>query len=129
MINYADYEYYTDTYKGAVLDTASFDINARKATQIIKLHTFDRVEGDNIPDEVKMCCCELAEYIYSMVVNKTSDLTIKGLSSESNSHYAVSYESAEKRKQSELTGQMEIINLWLDHTGLLYRGIDYVCRK
>jgi hypothetical protein len=118
MINYADTAYYTDTYKGSVIITASFDVYARKATQIIKQYTFGNVDESSIQDEVKMCCCELAEYLYKLD-NNGHDAYI---SSEKVGELSVSYVSgkdAEDIKQSTIKG---IIYNWIATTGLLYRG-------
>ncbi len=121
MTNYADITYYEETYsvgKEAVIDTASFDFYARKATQEIKRYTFNRVHEDNIPDEVKMCCCELAEYLYKQD-NSGHD---QNISSEKVGEFSVTYvsgQTAEDIKQSTIKG---IIYNWLAMTGLLYRG-------
>ncbi len=123
MTNYADYAYYidtyyTDTYKGAVIDAASFPRYSMKATQEIKLYTFNRIADDNIPDEAKMCCCELAEYLYKQD-NKDHDEDIQ---SEKKGEWSTTYVSgkdAEEIKQSTIKG---IIYNWLAMTGLLYRG-------
>ncbi len=119
MTNYADFAYYTSTYKGAVLDTASFDLWARKATLIIRQHTFNRVRDSNIPDAVKMCCCELAEAEYSH--DKTEDSG--NVASEKVGEYSVSYVDKEKQESIYQAEVGRIISLWLLDTGLLYRGI------
>jgi hypothetical protein len=118
MTNYADYAYYTGTYKGAVIDAASFPLYARKATQEIKKYTFNRIQDGNIPDEVKMCCCELAEYFYRQE-NKDHEDDVQ---SEKKGEWSTTYVSgkeAEELKQSKIR---EIIYNWLAMSGLLYRG-------
>ena len=123
MTNYADYAYYTGTYKGAVIDTASFDLYARKATQTIKKYTFNRVNEDNILDDVKMCCCELAEYLFHKgTADQDTEADVKGLSSETTGGHSVSYESAEARERAHNNIIKGIIYNWLAMTGLLYRG-------
>lgn len=117
MTNYADYAYYTDTYKGAVLDAASFDTYARKATQKIFLHTFGRISDDNIPNEAKMCCCELAEEMY-----KHDKGDVSNIASEKVGEYSVSYVDKEKAETQHRGKCKEIIYNWLINTGLLYRG-------
>ena len=67
MTVFADYDFYKKEYlcgKSAVIDTASFDFYARKATQRIKVFTFDNIDESNIPEYVKFCCCEVAELLY-----------------------------------------------------------------
>lgn len=119
MTNYADITYYTGIYKGAVLDAASFDLFARKATLIIRQYTFNRINDNNIPDEVRMCCCELAESEYSQDKVKTGN----GIASEKVGDYSVSYVSTADTEALNKSKQAEIINNWLLMTGLLYRGL------
>lgn len=118
MTNYADYTYYTETYKGAVIDAASFDLYAAKATQTIKLHTFNRINEDNIPEEAKMCCSELAEAVYKHDKIKDNG----NIASEKVGEYSVSYADKEKTEQLYRSKCHEIIYRWLGMTGLLYRG-------
>lgn len=117
MTNYADFAYYTGTYKGAVIDTASFDQYARKATQEIKKYTFNRIQDGSIPDEAKMCCCELAELLY-----KSDQEDTKGIASEKVGEYSVSYVAPEAKEKLLNYSIQDIIYNWLSVTGLLYRG-------
>lgn len=117
MTNYADYAYYTDTYEGAVIDAASFDLYAARATQKIKLYTFNRIVDDNIPDEAKMCCCELAEALF-----KADKEDTKGIASEKVGEYSVTYVSADAKENLMHISTQNVINKWLAMTGLLYRG-------
>ena len=117
MTNYADYTYYTDTYKGAVIDAASFELYARKATQIIKRHTFGRIKND-APDDAKMCCCELAELIFKH--DKGSDK--ENIASEKVGGYSVTYADKNALEQKFIRRTNTIIEDWLWDTGLLYRG-------
>jgi hypothetical protein len=126
MTNYADSTYYTVTYlagKEAVIDTASFAYYARKATQIIKQHTFGNVNEASIPDDVKMCCCEVAEYVFKKEnADQSTEASIKGLTSETSGGHSASYETTEAREQSHNNIIKGIIYNWLAMTGLLYRG-------
>lgn len=119
MTNYADYAYYTATYGGAVIDTASFNLYAGKATQKIKLYTFGRILETDIPDEAKMCCCELAELIFRAEQEDT-----KGIASEKVGEHSVTYVSPEAREKQLMASTVSIINTWLAMTGLLYRGCN-----
>lgn len=118
MTNYADYAYYTDTYGGAVIDTASFKLYACKATQAIKLHTFNRIADDSIPDEAKMCCCELAEYFYRQE-NKDHEDDVQ---SEKKGEWSTTYVSGKEAEESKQSKIREMIYNWLAMSGLLYRG-------
>ena len=118
MTNYADYEYYTGTYKGAVIDAASFNQYARKATQIIKLHAFGRILDLDISDEVKMCCCELAEHLYKQDNKEHED----DIQSEKKGEWSAAYVSGKEAEDINERKIREIIYNWLAMTGLLYRG-------
>lgn len=117
MTNYADYAYYTDTYGGAVIDTASFNYYARGATMLIGIHTFNRIADDGIPEEAKMCCCELAEALF-----KADKEDTKGIASEKVGEYSVTYTSPEAKEKQLSKSTANIINNWFAMTGLLYRG-------
>jgi len=119
MIRYADYTYYAGTYGGAVIDTASFTLCANKATAKIKLHTFNRVSDDAVPDEVKMCCCELADAIYTAYKSRHP-----GKTAEKTGEASVSYESDVNIDAKLEADTINIINNWLAMTGLLYRGCN-----
>lgn len=117
MTNYADYAYYVGTYKGAVIDAASFDTFALKATLEIKKYTFKRIVDTDIPDDAKMCCCEVAELLFK---DKQEDA--KGVASEKVGEYSVSYVSSEAKEKLLSLSVQSIIYNWLAMTGLLYRG-------
>lgn len=119
---YADSEFYTNEYlcgKEAVIDTASFAFYARKASQFIKLYTFDNIPEDNIPECVKMCCCEIAEQIFTTDKSPAST----GVSSESVGDMSKSYESASNQAENLDKANKDSIQTWLTGTGLLYRGV------
>ncbi|MCI1269814.1 MAG: hypothetical protein LKG21_07980 [Ruminococcus sp.] len=120
-MNYADESFYTNTYlagKAAVITTA-FDFYARSATQRIKLYTSYNVDEDNIPDEVKNCCCELAECCY----REEMALANNGVSSESVGGWSKSYESSEAHKAASDKNTHDIVYKWLSGTDLLFRGV------
>lgn len=122
MVVYADNDFYMNEYlcgKKAVIDTASFSFYARKATQTIKQYTLDNVPVD-IPECVKMCCCEIAEAIYKdeETANKHS-----GVTSERVGNWSKSYESTEQAMQVMQKNIKSIVYKWLSGTGLLYRGV------
>lgn len=123
MINYADEKFYIGVYtvegREAVID-AAFPYFARIATREIKRYTGDNVNEYDIPEEVSMCCCEIAELAYKREqLSNQSD----GISSESVQGWSKSYESTESRRQAFDTAVKECVYKWLGGTGLLYRGV------
>lgn len=121
---YADEQFYKNIYlcgKAAVI-TAAFDYYARSASQIIAKQTYDNI-GEDIPECVKMCCCELAELIYQSEngMNDKSDISSETLG---NGSYSVSYGNAAERMSAVRSKSREIIKHWLFGTGLLYSGVE-----
>ncbi len=124
MTTYADKEFYTNEYlcgKKAVISTA-FYFYARRATQEIRRFTGSNIEESDIPECVKMCCCEIAELLYNYE-NSGSCSAAQGISSESVGDMSVSYENSEARYKA-LSGKIKsVVYSWLTGTGLLYRGV------
>lgn len=119
MTPYADYQYYQFNYSAdeAVFGTAScFNKYSLKATQYINRHTFGNIKTPD--DNVKMCCCELAEKLYNY-----DNLINKGVTSESVGDLSVSYESSVTISQRTSQEIKEIIYNWLSDTDLLYSGV------
>ncbi len=126
MIVYADCKFYTKEYlsgRKAVIDTASFDFYARKATQIVKTYTFKNVDEAEIPECVKMCCCEVAELLFKADNSSASSSISSGISSEKVGDQSISYESADSQRQALSSNIKSVIYSWLADTGLLYRGV------
>lgn len=124
MTAYADYNYYTVTYlagKTAAVTAAEFPYYANQATALINQYTFGNINADDVPDEVKMCCCNLVDELHSMATSETAGKA--GISSESVQGWSQSYESTEARKTAIKSAQKECIRKWLSNTGLLYSGV------
>lgn len=119
MNNYVDYSYYKIQYKGDLIPSDNFEFYCRKATQYIKTNTFDRVDENNVPEEVKMCCCELCDVLY----RADQSTKANGITSEKVGEYSVSYESAQSIKENLKKEINEVLRLYLANTGLLYRGV------
>lgn len=124
MTVYADYNYYTSEYlmgKSAAVTAADFPYYAKQASAVIDQYTFGNINAEAVPDEVKMCCCDLVEHSYK---NDTSESTQKaGILSESVQGWSQSYESSEARKTATQNTQKDVIRKWLYNTGLLYSGV------
>lgn len=122
MVNYADYQWYMCKYlqgREAAVPTSAFAYYARLATQEIKRFTGDNVNECEISEEVKMCCCEVAELVYDHEQKNAQN----GVSSESVGGWSRSYESTENRNQIFGTAVRDCVYKWLSGTGLLYRGV------
>lgn len=121
MTVFADENFYKTKYlcgRKAVIDTA-FNFYARKATQIIINYCGENIDFKIAVDEIKLCCCELAELLYN---NEQSDGQC-GILSETVGDMSVSYENTEITKQILQKNIRSVVYSYLADTGLLYRGV------
>lgn len=120
---YADNAFYTDEYLQGRNPTisAGFNYYARGASKIIDLYTFGRLEEvEDIPKNVKFCCCELAELIFE---NETQSRDTGNKTSERIGSYAVGFSSKADSEDAFKSKQYDIVIKWLGNTGLCYRGL------
>lgn len=99
--------------------TAGFDFYLRSASQLIARATFNRVDEGNVPNCVKMCCCELAELVFK------HDQTGSEVQSEKVGDWSKTYGSVAEREAAYKSAVSDTLKKWLGGTGLLYRGLDY----
>lgn len=132
---YTDYDYYCNEYFGNSIKEADFQRLALHASQYIDYITRGRAQTDI--EEVKMCCCALAEQ--QQTIETAKELAQASLSdgaaggaevqSETVGSWSKSYRStgeiaqavAEIEKNGK-TAQLDIARRYLANTGLLYRG-------
>lgn len=102
--------FYSRTYaKDAKIPLESFNLWEKRAA--MELNQFTVRDITESPDDnVKMCICEAAEFLYEKA--KTS-----GIVSENNDGYSVHFE-----KGNVCEGIYKIAQKWLSKSGLLYRG-------
>lgn len=121
MAAYADDIFYHHNYLpfdgASVIPPGAFEFYARKASTHIRQYTLDNI-GEDVPEAVKMCCCELAEILYNQQHTKAA----QGIASEKVGDASVSYESAESQRQALPKTIKSVVYSWLADTGLLYRG-------
>lgn len=122
---YADLEFYHTGYllgREPSIPGETFPYWAMLATSQIRQCTFERVECMNeIPEAVQMCCCEIAEKLYS--VESVKDESGMILQSYGNDGETGTYNTealSEKQIQKSI-GQ--IVRKWLANTDLMYCGV------
>lgn len=120
---YADESFYKEKYllgRKPVI-SVGFPFYARQASQIIDQYTFGRLEDvTDVPEAVRMCCCELAEAEYGREKQKKES---GGKTSERISTYSVSFGTAQESSQAAAAEQHSIVMKWLGDTGLCYQGV------
>lgn len=109
-MTYVDHDYYSNTYQGKVKaeDFTNLEI---KAKNTLDYYTFNRIE--TVDDNVKLAVCELIDFIQE-------DEEGKEIESEKVGSYSVTY--AKQSVFARNRKQKAIINKYLGHTNLLYRG-------
>lgn len=121
-MSYADEEFYKSGYllgRKPVISTG-FPFYARQASTVINQYTFGRLEKEtSVENVVKLCCCELAEAIYSQEKQQKAS---GGKTSEKVGTYSVSFSDAGANAVESKNGQRQIVYKWLSDTGLLYQG-------
>ena len=124
MTVYADLDFYESKYlagRSAAVTAADFAYYAQSASKVIDTYTFGNINPDNVPEEVRMCCCELTEMLYKTDTSQAANK--QGVASESVQGWSQSYESTQARQQAVQSSQRDIIRKWLSGTGLLYSGV------
>ena len=98
-----------------------FDYYARQASQVIDVYTFGRLKTLlEVPEPVRLCCCELAEVICQQ---EKRNREAAGKTSEKVGTYSVSFSSAAEARQAADREQRGIVMKWLADTGLCYQGV------
>lgn len=125
MTIYTTFDFYFNKYlcgRQVVVESTAFDFYVREASAIIKKYTFDNIDDSQpIPEEVQLCCCELAEKIYIREKQRNAN---SGVASESVGGWSKSYESSEAQEKQFKDDIKNIVHKWLSSTDLLYRGIS-----
>ena len=97
MLNYADYAFYADVYKGTITQE-EFDRNIIKASAYVRRITFGRADQCADQEEVKCAACAVCE-VYAEDAKKRSTHSGMNIASESNDGYSVSF------AQEQLAGE------------------------
>lgn len=114
MDKYVDYNFYTKVF-GGKLSTEDFSLYEIKARKFIDKITFNRINSDNLNDDIKFCVCIIAEKIKDIEDNggiKTSETVGK----HSVSFLVSQNLCAENILYKEATKYLS--------TNLLYRGME-----
>lgn len=119
---YADYEFYTQTYKGSLIVEADFDELSERASDFLDLASFGRTE-DACHDaayttRIQKACCAVAE-----AIQKNRDGG--DLSSETQGKYSRTFSRSMNSNAyvSDTARQYNAAMVHLSGTGLLYRGV------
>ena len=106
-----DLVFYNENYGGDTkIPAGSFPLWEKRATAQLMHITGGKIEGIS-DSRVKMCVCEMAEFLYEN--SKTG-----GIKSENNDGYSVSYQDRDIKQEL-----IRIAETYLGNTDFLYRGV------
>ena len=120
---YVDNNFYTEKYllgrKAAISE--GFEHYALIASQVIRKHTFGRVDKlAEVPECVQMCCCELAE---AECFREQQRAETGAKTSEKIGTYSVTYQNMQELDAGITKKQRSIVLKWLADSGLCYKGV------
>lgn len=122
---YADWEFYKTEYRAETdpaISVSDFSYYAMLATTKIRFRTNGNIkESEEIPEEVRMCCCEIAERLYELDKAKGENGLI--LQSYSNDGDSGTFKTDDVTTKAVETAVDKIIRNWLAGTGLLFCGV------
>lgn len=125
MKQYADVAFYQKNYlqgRSQTVPDQEFSYWAMLATTKIKNLTFGRVdELSEIPEDVQMCCCEVAEKLYQGEQAKSDNGMI--LQSYGNDGETATFKADDLTESAVSMAVEGIIHRWLSGTGLMYCGV------
>jgi len=115
-----DYDYYIRHYPKSSVTISEFTVLNKRAQREIE----NAVTGtiDTTDDNVKMCACELINYLAKTDETATEKSGI--IASESVGDYSVSYRSETERRNAAKAEKVDIIRFWLGKSGIAYRGVS-----
>lgn len=128
---YTDDEFYKNQYllgRKPVIDSG-FNFYARQSSQIIDQYTFGRLSNvQQVPEEVQLCCCELAELLYQAETVAQASLQQGGagpLASYSNDGESGTFDLSQSSytEAGKEAKAKEIIYRYLGNSGLLFVGV------
>ena len=135
-MTYADFEYYSGTYMGAVSEE-DFPRLVARASSFLDYYTRNRAKDHADLEAVKMCCCALVDKY--AVIESAQALAMKNLANAAANDAEVKSETVGSCSRTFATGGESALSAlnatdgakkllagtcmeYLAHTGLLYRG-------
>lgn len=106
-----DYAYYHNTYNGTIPEN-SFNQKAIEASSKVNYYTYNRINNDNINDNIRNATCEVADLLYNqeqLKAKMTSSSSENGdIASESLGPRSVTYVNKTSIQASQIMSDEEI---------------------
>ena len=121
---YADYAYYTGTYKGTAISEDAFAAFARRASAFIDRLTYNRLNtGYAVTDAVKMATCAVADAMKASSEVEQAAVHTAAVKSESVDGDNTTYQSQADIRDALEIQWAEAAEQYLLFTGLMDRGL------
>ncbi|MEG1850158.1 MAG: hypothetical protein RR197_06330 [Oscillospiraceae bacterium] len=112
MQTYADYSYYRNEYLGERLSEVQLAPFVKRASAYLDQITFGRAKDAASSEAVRLACCAVADAMAQAAQSRVSSETVGNWSRA----YRIEQGSARRRLYAAAS-------LYLDGTGLLFRGV------
>lgn len=125
-----DYKYYTETFGGSSIPESSFQKKVIEASSKVNHYTFNRINSENISNDVRNATCEIAELLYNQELLKNTVISDKEVASETVGPHSKTYVNKASLIDKYLLTNQEIAkesyiicSRYLMHSGLMNRSI------
>ena len=116
-----DYDFYKSTYSGNKISEEAWPAFSRDAAAYVDKLTFGRASAPDLGGDQKQSCqmaiCAAAEELQAQDAGGV-------VASASNDGYSETYVTANQTPGQRMRA---VVGLWLDNTGLLFRGVCCPC--
>ena len=119
---YAEYDFYTNDYKGSVIpDASAYNGAAIEARAYLDYITHNHIKdlSDEIMVKVKLAQCAIADVCYKQAQDDVANV----VSSESVGNHSVSYAVSKVSFRQRELEKYSKARIYLHGTGLLYGGL------
>lgn len=131
MKEYMDHYYYLNSFKGELIPSNLLEKYARKASSKVKYYTSNRINEENINDDIRTATCEIAELLFNQenLKSKIANTETLQKSSETLGPRSITYINNSQYQDKQIMTEKEIDNSIYDickeyiDDELLYRGI------
>ena len=125
-----DYNYYSKNYGGSSIPESSFQKKAIESSSRVNYYTFNRINNENINDNIRNTACEIADFIYSQDILKEKVISEDKIkASETVGPHSVNYVNNKSFQEKRILTNSEIEHECfricyrnLATTGLMSRG-------
>lgn len=132
-MSYVNYNYYTNNFYGTLIPETNFNKKALEASSKVKYFTSNKIDRNNISDDIKNATCTIAELLYKQEKMKDSITNQidenKKIASETLGPRSITYSDNTQEiskmilSDSDLNKKiLQICREYLSNTELMYRG-------